>query len=102
VMSVPLLLFGIQPSFAVAFVLLLFVGFGNAYQPALDQELVDAAPDALTGAALSISTSGLMFFQGIGFGLWGILAEFIAPPYVVVIAGGAALLVIGCLRPFRR
>jgi MFS family permease len=99
VAAVPLLIFGFQPSFVVAFLLLLFVGFGNAYQPALDQEMMDAAPEALTGAALSISSSGLMFCQGIGFGLWGILAEFIAPPWVVVIAGGLAVVVIVALRP---
>jgi MFS family permease len=99
VMCLPLLAFGLQPSFGIAFALLVFVGLGNAYQPALDQELVDAAPEPLVGPALSISTSGLMFCQGIGFGLWGILAEFIAPPYVVLIAGGAALLVAVVLKP---
>jgi MFS family permease len=99
-MCAALLVFGAQPSFAVAFVLLVFIGLGNAYQPSVDQELMDAAPEPLLGAALSISTSGLMFFQGVGFGLWGVLAEFIAPPYVVVIAGGVALVVVCWLRPF--
>jgi MFS family permease len=95
-----LLVFGLQPSFAVAFVLLVVIGLGNSYQPSVDQELMDAAPQPLLGAALSISTSGLMFCQGVGFGLWGVLAEFIAPPYVVLIAGVVALGVVVTLRPF--
>jgi MFS family permease len=95
-----LLVFGAQPSFAVAFALLVIVGLGNSYQPAVDQELMDAAPEPLLGAALSISTAGLMFCQGVGFGVWGIVAEFVAPPYVVVIAGCLALVAVLCLRPF--
>jgi MFS family permease len=99
-LCVALLVFAAQPSFTIAFVLLVLIGLGNAYQPAVDKELVDAAPAPLLGAALSISSSGLMFCQGVGFALWGILAEFIAPPYVVVIAGAVAVLVVLCLRPF--
>jgi predicted MFS family arabinose efflux permease len=99
-MCLPLLSFAAQPSFAVAFALLVVLGLGNGYQPALDQELVAASPAKLLGAALSISGSGLMFCQGAGYAVWGVLAEFIAPPAVIGIAGGLAALVVVTLRPW--
>lgn len=95
-----LLLFVVRPGFLVAFVLLVAVGLGYAYQPAVDQQLIDASPPELQAAALSINTSGLMFFQGIGFTLWGAIGEAVTPSAVVTIAGVGALLVVVLFHPW--
>jgi len=64
----------------------------------IDREIVDAAPASLRGAALSISGAGLMFFQGAGYGLWGLVAEAWSPAAVIVLAGSVALIVVATWR----
>lgn len=95
-----LLLFVVRPGFSVAFVLLMAIGLGCAYQPAVDQELIDASPAQLQAAALSINTAGLMFFQGIGFTVWGAIGEALSPSAVVAVAGVVALLVVLFFHPW--
>jgi predicted MFS family arabinose efflux permease len=92
--SLPLLVFAVRPSFGAAFVLLIVLGLGSAWAVMVDQEVVDAAPDSLRPAALSISGAGLMFFQGAGFGLWGLVAEVLSPPTVIMLAGAVAVIVV--------
>jgi predicted MFS family arabinose efflux permease len=94
----PLLGFLARPAFGVAFVLLIAVGLGSAYAVVIDREIVDAAPTSLRGAALSISGAGLMFFQGAGYGLWGLVAEAWSPAAVIVLAGSVALIVVATWR----
>ena len=95
-----MLIFVVAPAFPMAYVLLIVIGLGAAYQPAVDQELVDAAPADLQAAALSINSSGLMFFQGVGFGLWGLVGEVLAPAAVVVVAGVFLLLAVLLFHPW--
>ncbi len=94
----PLLGFLARPAFGVAFVLLIAVGLGSAYAVVIDREIIDAAPTLLRGAALSISGAGLMFFQGAGYGLWGLVAEAWSPAAVIVLAGSVALIVVATWR----
>lgn len=94
----PLLGFLARPAFGVAFVLLIAVGLGSAYAVVIDREIFDAAPTSLRGAALSISGAGLMFFQGAGYGLWGLIAEAWSPAAVIVLAGSVALIVVATWR----
>ena len=94
----PLLGFLARPAFGVAFVLLIAVGLGSAYAVVIDREIIDAAPASLRGAALSISGAGLMFFQGAGYGLWGLVAEAWSPAAVIVLAGSVALIVVATWR----
>jgi len=94
----PLLGFLARPAFGVAFVLLIAVGLGSAYAVVIDREIIDAAPTSLRGAALSISGAGLMFFQGAGYGLWGLVAEAWSPAAVIVLAGSVALIVVATWR----
>ena len=95
-----LLLFVVQPGFSIAFAFLVAVGLGGSYQPAVDQELIDASPAQLQAAALSINTAGLMFFQGIGFTVWGAIGEALTPSAVVTVAGVVALLVVVFFHPW--
>jgi predicted MFS family arabinose efflux permease len=95
-----LLLFVVRPGFSVAFAFLVAVGVGASYQPAVDQELIDASPAQLQAAALSINTAGLMFFQGIGFTVWGAIGEALTPSAVVTVAGVVALVVVVFFHPW--
>ena len=49
----------------------------------LDQLLLEATPPPLRRRVLSVSTSGLMFWQGLGFGLAGAGAE-LEPARIVI------------------
>jgi len=82
VLAVPLG-FALQPPLPVAALLLLLSSAGFGYTLGLDQQLLDATPAALHRRTLTVSTSGLMFWQGTGFGIAGAAAE-IAPPRAVI------------------
>jgi MFS family permease len=97
---VPLLLFAPSPGLWVAVVLLFVSGLGSAYAPGFDQQLVAAAhEDEGRGHALALYTAGLLGLQGVGVLVWGLIAEIVAPAYVIPIAAGCGLLVVALLRP---
>jgi len=56
---------------------------GVGYTLGLDQLLLEATPPPLRRRVLSVSTSGLMFWQGLGFGLAGAGAE-LEPARIVI------------------
>jgi MFS family permease len=85
----PLLAFVLHPSLLAAGSLLVLVGLGTTYELGLDQRLLAALDDGNRGVVLSISSSGLMLSQGLGFALAGAAAELL--PLTAVIAGSGAL-----------
>ncbi len=99
VVFVPLLGFAADPSFAVAFLLLVVSGIGAAYGLGLDALIRNAASGELLGRALAINTSGLVALQGAGFAAAGALAEVVPPAATIVAAGVAGLVVVALLRP---
>jgi hypothetical protein len=70
--------------------------------PGFDQKLVTATDDPMRGRALAAYSAGLMGFQGIGFLLWGIVAEFVSPHYVIAVAAVCAISAVICFRPRQR
>lgn len=96
---VPLLGYAIRPSLFFAAGLLVLVGLGMTFVIGLDQRLLAALSDDNRGLVLSISTSGLMLTQGVGFALAGAAAEFLPLTVVVAGAGAAGILVLGVLTP---
>jgi MFS family permease len=81
-------------------VALLFVaGLGCAYMPGYDQTLLAASDERLRGRTLAAQTAGLMFAQGVGFAVWGLVAEFAAPRFVIVLAAACGLAVVAIWRP---
>jgi len=66
-----------QPGLIVAATLLLLSCAGSGYTLGLDQLLLAATPPPLRRRVLSVSNSGLMFWQGLGFGLAGAAAELV-------------------------
>ena len=63
----PFLVFVLDPSLALALVLLTASGLCGAYLLGLDQLLLDVTPPDLLGRAYTVNTSVLMATQGIGF-----------------------------------
>ncbi|MCX4541230.1 MFS transporter [Streptomyces sp. NBC_01565] len=85
----PLLVYAVRPGVPVLLGTLLVTGLAHAYTLGLDQMYVDAVPEELRGRAMTLLSTGLMTFQGVGMALAGLAAEFV-PVHVVVTA--AALL----------
>ena len=96
---IPLVAFLFRPGLVLAILLLFATGLGCAYMPGFDQRLVGAAQEPIRGRALAAYTAGLIGFQGVGFILWGAVAEFVSPEYVIAIAATCAVGVVLCLRP---
>jgi MFS family permease len=93
----PLLAFAAPIGLALSIGLLALTGIGTCYNLGRDAAFIEAVPERLRSRALAIDQSGLMFVQGIGFALWGGLAELIAVRTTIAIAGGLGLLVIAAL-----
>ncbi|MFI6792705.1 MFS transporter [Nonomuraea sp. NPDC050383] len=100
-MFAPQLGFGLWPGLPSAVALLVLSGMGLAHDLGLDALLVDAAPERLLGRALSIQTSGLMFWQGVGFAVAGAAAQLVPPPVVVAASAALGLALVTLLRPGR-
>ncbi|MFI7130696.1 MFS transporter [Nonomuraea sp. NPDC050153] len=83
----PLLAFAFRPPIPVAAGLLFVAGLGASFQLGLDRTLLDAAPKELLARALGVRASWMMFFQGLGFAVAGLAAEF--APVTAVITGAA-------------
>jgi len=96
---VPLLLFVLEPPFAVAFPLLVLSGCAAAYGLGLDALIRSTAPPDLLGRALAINTAGLIALQGLGFAAAGALGEIVSAPTAIAIAGVVGLVVVALLRP---
>jgi hypothetical protein len=71
--------------------LLVISGMSGLYVLGFDARLRDAAPPALFARTMTLSSSGLMALQGIGFTLAGAIAQGVGPSRAIVIAGGAGL-----------
>ncbi|MCX5375782.1 MFS transporter [Streptomyces sp. NBC_00091] len=100
----PLLVYAVRPGPALVLAALLLAGLAHAYTLGLDRMYVDAVPEELRGRAMTLLSTGLMTFQGVGMALAGAAAEFL--PAHVVVTGAAvlgtavvALLLAGLRRP---
>jgi predicted MFS family arabinose efflux permease len=100
---VPLLCFAARPALLPAMALLALSGLGWSYSIGLDQRLLDATPEHLRGRTLSLTTSGLMVANGLGFAAAGAAAELAAPQAVIVASSLAGLVAVMLLvRPVTR
>ena len=88
----PMFWFAARPSIEFATAALFISGLGAGYHLGLDRLLLDVAPAELRARALSNQAAGLMFWVGIGFGVAGATAEFLAPSIVIPVAAGCGTL----------
>lgn len=95
--EIPLLAFVFRPGFPLVLVFLVVVGLGYCHALGLDKLLLDTAPAALRARALAVDQAGLMVLQGIGFAVWGAVAEVLPLHVTIALAGFCGLGVIAVL-----
>jgi hypothetical protein len=81
--------------------LLVIAGLGNAWTAGIDGLLIDTAPSSLRNRALALAGAGIMFTQGAGFALWGIVGQYIPPTAVIPLAAAVGAVAATALRPRR-
>jgi predicted MFS family arabinose efflux permease len=96
---VPLLAFAARPGLVLALGLLLSAGLGSAWAAGIDGALIEAAPPPLRNRALALSSAGLMFTQGVGFALWGVVGQYVPLPVTIPLAALAGCACVAFLRP---
>lgn len=98
----PLAWFAVSPGLGLALALLVVAGLGSAWAAGIDGALLDAAPPALRNRALALASAGLMFTQGVGFALWGLVGQYLPLSVTIPLAAAAGAAVVLALRPSRR
>ncbi len=94
VTAAPLLGFLAEPPPQVAVGLLVLVGLGYCHGLAVDAKLLRAAPADLLSRALAVDQAGLMFLQGLGFGIWGLAGQLLPLGVAIALAGCCGLTVV--------
>jgi len=74
----------------------------SAWSAGIDGLLVDTAPSALRNRALALAGAGIMFTQGAGFALWGIVGQYLPSTVAIAMAAAARAIASAILRPQRR
>jgi Transmembrane secretion effector len=97
----PLAWFAASPGLTLALALLVVAGLGSAWAAGIDGALLDAAPPALRNRALALASAGLMFTQGVGFALWGLVGQYLPLAVTIPLAAAAGTAVVLALRPGR-
>jgi predicted MFS family arabinose efflux permease len=98
----PLAGFAVSPRLGLALALLVVAGLGSAWAAGIDGALIDATPPQLRNRALALSTTGLMFTQGAGFALWGVVGQYLPLPVTIPLAAAAGTVAVLALRPVSR
>ncbi|MEQ4302711.1 MFS transporter [Plantactinospora sp. B6F1] len=102
-LGAPMLGFAAGPGLAAGAVLFGLATFGFAFQLGLARRFLAAVPEQRRGQAFGLLATGLMTTQGLTAGLAGLLAEWLPPGRVMVLAGvasmAATLLLWRWLRP---
>jgi hypothetical protein len=96
---VPLLAFAARPGLGPALALLLTAGLGGAWAAGTDGALIEAAPPALRNRALALASAGMMFTQGLGFALWGVVGQYVPLTVTIPLAAVAGGIAVTVFRP---
>ncbi|GAA3193269.1 MFS transporter [Actinocorallia longicatena] len=99
VVLVPLLGYALTPGIAGVMLILFVSGAGIAYHLGQDHHLLESTPEALRSRALALQTTGLMFFQGVGFAGAGAAGQFASVSVIVPVCAVLGLLALAALRP---
>jgi hypothetical protein len=97
----PLAAFAASPGLVPAMSLLVLAGLGNAWTAGIDGLLIGTAPAALRNRALALAGAGLMFTQGAGFAVWGVVGQVLPPTAAIPLAAAAGAIAAATLRPHR-
>jgi predicted MFS family arabinose efflux permease len=98
---VPLAAFAMTPGLVLAVGLLALAGLGSAWTAGIDGLLIDTAPSGLRNRALALAGAGMMFTQGAGFALWGVVGQYLPSTVAIALAAAAGAAAAVVLRPQR-
>jgi MFS family permease len=98
---VPLIAFLAPVGLWVSVALLAASGIGSCYSLGRDSIFIATVPQEIRARALAIDSSGLMVVQGIGFVVWGALAEVLSVRSTIAVAGVVGVVVIATLGRIR-
>jgi MFS family permease len=93
----PLIVFAAPIGLPLSVGLLALTGIGSCNNLGRDSMFIEAVPPELRSRALAVDQSGLMVVQGVGFALWGGLAELVSIRTTITVAGVAGVLIIAVL-----
>jgi MFS family permease len=91
---VPRLLFAVRPGVPLAVTILFISGLGAAAYLGIDRLMLELTPADLLPRALSLQSSGLMFWQAIGFAVAGGVTELAAPQVAIIMSAACGLLAV--------
>ncbi|MCX5203110.1 MFS transporter [Streptomyces sp. NBC_00237] len=102
-LAVPYLVFFLEPPLVVGAAVVFVASVGFAATLLLQERLMALTPDALSGHALGLHTSGMLAMQGVGAGLAGAVAQFVsAGVAMTVVAGLSVVVTLGLERGVRK
>lgn len=93
-----LVIFAFWPPLPVMVALLVCNGATSIYGLGMDRSLRDETPTDLLGRMFSLSSTGLMAIQGLGFGVAGALGEVMSPGHAIAVLALVGLVGIAALR----
>ncbi|MFD3514971.1 MFS transporter [Streptomyces sp. NPDC058657] len=92
-LAVPYLVFFLHPALPFALATVLVASIGFAATLLLQERLMALTPDALSGHALGLHTSGMLTMQGVGAALAGGVAQFTSPATAMTLLAAASVVV---------
>lgn len=98
-LAAPYLLFLLGPGLPITLVLVTVATFGYAAGLLLQERLIALTPDALSGQALGLHSSGMFTMQGVGAAVAGSVAELTSPTTGIVVTATASLTATLMLAP---
>ncbi|MFF2137004.1 MFS transporter [Streptomyces sp. NPDC058193] len=98
-LAAPYLLFALRPSLPLALVLTAVASTGFSASLVLQERLMALTPDAMTGQALGLHSSGMLAVQGVAATLAGALAQRCSPATAIAVSAAASIAVTLALAP---
>jgi MFS family permease len=101
-LAVPYLAFFLEPPLVVGAAVVFVASVGFAATLLLQERLMAITPEALSGHALGLHTSGMLAMQGVGAGIAGAVAQFVSAGVAMgVVAGVSVVVTLGLERGVR-
>ena len=98
----PMAALAASPGLVLAVGLLAAAGLGNAWTTGFDGLLIGTAPLTLRNRALALAGAGMMFTQGAGFAVWGVVGQYLPATAAICLAAVVGVLAVITLRPRQR
>ncbi|MEU8703573.1 MFS transporter [Streptomyces sp. NPDC048565] len=98
-LAAPYLLFALRPALPLALVIAAVASTGFAASLLFQERLMALTPDAMTGQALGLHSSGMLAMQGVAAALAGAAAQWSSPATAIALMAAASIAVTLSLAP---